>query len=63
MHLAGQILVTYTLIHVYKNPVHLFFENRFRSGQVDYFGVQKEVGWFMVFNATFNNISINISWW
>jgi hypothetical protein len=40
-----------------------FLENRFRSGQVDYFGVQKEVGWFMVFNATFNNISINISWW
>jgi hypothetical protein len=41
----------------------MFFENRFRSGQVDYFGVQKEVGWFMVFNATFSNISINISWW
>ena len=56
-------MYTYTLIHVYKNPVKLFFENRFRSGQVDYFGVQKEVGWFMVFNATFNNISINISWW
>ena len=52
-----------TLIHVYKNPVNMFLENRFRSGQVDYFGVQKEVGWFMVFNATFNNISINISWW
>jgi hypothetical protein len=37
-------MYTYTLIHVYKNPVNLFFENRFRSGQVDYFGVQKEVG-------------------
>jgi hypothetical protein len=39
----------------------MFFENRFRSGQVYYFGVQKEVGWFMVFNATLNNISVNIS--
>ena len=31
----------------------MFFENRFRSGQVDYFGVQKEVDWFMVFNFRF----------
>jgi hypothetical protein len=58
-----------TLIHVYKNPVKMFFENRFRSGQVDYFGVQKEVGWFMVFNATFKqknafgwtDISVHVS--
>jgi hypothetical protein len=53
-------MYTYTLIHVCKNPVKVFLENRFRSGQVDYFGVQKEVGWFMVFNATFNNIKKRI---
>jgi hypothetical protein len=32
-----------TLIHVYRNPVKMFFENRFRSGHVDILGFRKRL--------------------